>query len=46
MRESKFWLSEGDETQMLTLGAALIAGEDSGEPERFDFEMFIATKKS
>lgn len=31
---------------MATLRAALIAGEQSGEPEGFDFDAFIASKKS
>ncbi|QQB14039.1 type II toxin-antitoxin system ParD family antitoxin [Brevibacterium casei] len=37
---------EDHETQMATLRAALIAGEESGEPEDFDFEEFIAAKRS
>lgn len=39
-------LLEDQETQMSALRAALIAGEESGEPEAFDFDAFIAAKKS
>lgn len=39
-------LLEDQETQMDALRSALIAGEKSGEPEFFDFEAFIAAKKS
>ncbi|KHK97235.1 antitoxin ParD1 [Microbacterium mangrovi] len=39
-------LLEDQETQMAALRAALIAGEESGEPERFDFDEFIASKRS
>ena len=38
-------LLEDQETQMAALRAALIAGEESGEPEEFDFDAFIAAKK-
>lgn len=38
-------LLEDQETQMATLRAALVAGEQSGKPEPFDFEAFIAAKK-
>ncbi|MFN8049571.1 MAG: type II toxin-antitoxin system ParD family antitoxin [Ancrocorticia sp.] len=31
---------------MLALRAALVAGEESGEPEEFDFEGFIVSKKA
>jgi Arc/MetJ-type ribon-helix-helix transcriptional regulator len=34
------------ETQLSALRAALITGEVSGEPEPFDVDAFIATKKS
>ncbi|TQO19240.1 antitoxin ParD1/3/4 [Rhodoglobus vestalii] len=38
-------LLEDQETQMAALRAALIAGEDSGAPEDFDFDAFVASKK-
>ncbi|WP_102159380.1 type II toxin-antitoxin system ParD family antitoxin [Zhihengliuella halotolerans] len=39
-------LLEDQETQMATLRAALVAGEQSGDAETFDFDAFIASKKS
>ena len=39
-------LLEDEEARMAALRAALIAGENSGEPEDFDFDEFIAAKKS
>ncbi|HNP59053.1 MAG TPA: type II toxin-antitoxin system ParD family antitoxin [Gordonia sp. (in: high G+C Gram-positive bacteria)] len=39
-------LLEDQETQMAALRAALAAGEASGAPEPFDFDAFIAAKKS
>lgn len=39
-------LLEDRETHMAALRAALVAGENSGPPEAFDFDGFIATKKS
>lgn len=39
-------LLEDQEAQMSALRAALIAGEESGAPEPFDFDAFIASKKS
>lgn len=39
-------LLEDQETQMAALRAALVAGEDSGAPEPFDFDIFIASKRS
>lgn len=33
------------ETRLAALRAALVAGEQSGEPEEFDFDAFIASKK-
>lgn len=39
-------LLEDQETRMAALRAALVAGEGSGEPERFDFGAFIAARKS
>lgn len=39
-------LLEDRETQMETLRSALLAGEESGTPEPFDFETFVADKKS
>ncbi|MGO3042723.1 type II toxin-antitoxin system ParD family antitoxin [Ancrocorticia populi] len=37
---------EGRETQMEALREALVAGEASGVAEPFDFDTFIAMKKS
>ncbi|MGC0142773.1 type II toxin-antitoxin system ParD family antitoxin [Pseudactinotalea sp. Z1732] len=39
-------LLEDQETQMDALRAALIAGERSGAPQTFDFDAFVAAKKS
>ncbi|MGV3711585.1 type II toxin-antitoxin system ParD family antitoxin [Pseudolysinimonas sp.] len=39
-------LLEERETQHSALQAALVAGEQSGEPEAFDFDAFIASKTS
>ena len=39
-------LLEDQETQLAGLRAALIAGEASGAPEPFDFDAFVASKKS
>ncbi|MHA3684999.1 type II toxin-antitoxin system ParD family antitoxin [Leucobacter sp. HY1908] len=39
-------LLEDQETQMSTLRAALIVGEESGQAEPFDFDAFIASKAS
>lgn len=39
-------LLEDQETQMSALRSALIAGEESGDAESFDFEAFVAAKKS
>ena len=39
-------LLEDREAQMVAIRAALVAGEASGEPEPFDFDGFIASKKS
>lgn len=39
-------LLEDKETHTAALRAALIAGEESGQPEDFDFDAFIAAKKS
>ncbi|KJQ54214.1 type II toxin-antitoxin system ParD family antitoxin [Microbacterium sp. SA39] len=38
-------LLEDQETQMAALRASLVAGENSGEAEPFDFDAFIASKK-
>jgi antitoxin ParD1/3/4 len=38
-------LLEDQETRMAALRASLIAGENSGEAEPFDFDAFIASKK-
>lgn len=39
-------LLEDHETRLATLRAALVAGEESGEPEKFDFDAFIAAKRA
>ncbi|MGF3055490.1 type II toxin-antitoxin system ParD family antitoxin [Microbacterium sp. YY-01] len=39
-------LLEDRETQMRALREALVAGEAGGVPEPFDFDEFIAAKKS
>jgi antitoxin ParD1/3/4 len=39
-------LLEDQETRLSALRAALIAGEDSGPATPFDFDRFIAAKKS
>jgi len=39
-------LLEDQETRMSALRAALVAGEESGRPEAFDFDAFIAAKKA
>lgn len=39
-------LLEDRETQLAALRAALVSGEQSGVPEHFDFDAFIAAKKS
>lgn len=39
-------LLEDEEARTSALRAALIVGEESGEPEAFDFDVFIAAKKS
>lgn len=39
-------LLEDQEVQMSALRAALIEGEESGRAESFDFDAFIAAKKS
>lgn len=39
-------LLEDQETQMSALRSALVAGEESGDAESFDFEAFVAAKKS
>lgn len=39
-------LLEDQETHMASLRAALVAGEESGPPESFDFDTFIAAKRS
>lgn len=38
-------LLEDQESQMSALRAALVTGEESGAPEHFDFDAFIASKK-
>ncbi|MBH0131219.1 type II toxin-antitoxin system ParD family antitoxin [Salinibacterium sp. NK8237] len=38
-------LLEDQETQMAALRSALIVGEDSGAPQEFDFDAFVASKK-
>lgn len=39
-------LLEDHETRLAALRAALIEGEQSGEPEEFDFDSFIASKRA
>ena len=39
-------LLEDQDTRLGALRAALVAGEESGVPEEFDFDAFIAAKKS
>ncbi len=39
-------LLEDHETRLASLRAALVAGENSGAPEPFDFQAFVAAKKS
>ena len=39
-------LLEDHETHMAALRAALIAGEESGEPEDFNFDAFVTSKRS
>lgn len=39
-------LLEEQETHLAALRAALVAGEQSGAPEPFDFDAFVAAKKS
>lgn len=39
-------LLEDHETRLAALRAALVDGENSGTPEAFDFEAFVAAKKS
>lgn len=39
-------LLEEQETQLAALRAALVAGEQSGAPKPFDFDEFVASKKS
>lgn len=39
-------LLEDHESQMASLRSALVVGERSGEPEEFDFDAFIAAKKT
>lgn len=39
-------LLEDQEAQMTALRGALAAGEDSGAPEDFDFDAFVASKRS
>jgi len=39
-------LLEDRETQMAALREALVVGESSGAPEPFDFDAFIAAKRS
>lgn len=39
-------LLEDHETRLAALRAALLAGENSGAPEEFDFDAFIAAKRA
>ncbi|MGV8912834.1 MAG: type II toxin-antitoxin system ParD family antitoxin [Rhodoglobus sp.] len=38
-------LLEDQETHVAALRASLIEGEESGAPEEFDFDAFVASKK-
>ena len=38
-------LLEDQEAHLAALRAALVAGENSGEPEEFDFDAFISAKR-
>ena len=38
-------LLEDQESEMAALRAALVAGEESGSPEPFDFDAFVAAKR-
>ncbi|AZI57407.1 type II toxin-antitoxin system ParD family antitoxin [Nakamurella antarctica] len=39
-------LLEDQEAQMAALRGALVAGEESGAPEEFDFDEFVESKRS
>ncbi|MPV36416.1 type II toxin-antitoxin system ParD family antitoxin [Georgenia subflava] len=39
-------LLEDQQTLLAALRAALVEGEDSGAPEPFDFDAFVAAKKA
>lgn len=39
-------LLEDQETRLAALRSALVEGEDSGTPEPFDFDAFVAAKKA
>lgn len=39
-------LLEDQETRLASLRAALVEGEQSGEPEAFDFDTFVAAKQA
>lgn len=39
-------LLEDQETHLASLRSALVEGEDSGVPESFDFDAFVAAKKA
>lgn len=38
-------LLEDQDAQMAAVRAALVAGEDSGAPQDFDFDAFVASKR-
>lgn len=39
-------LLEDQETRLAAMHAALVAGEQSGPPEEFDFDAFVAAKRA
>lgn len=39
-------LLEDQETRLATLRSALVEGEESGKPEGFDFDAFVAAKQA
>ena len=50
MRPGRLWagrrLMEDQETRLAALRAALVAGEESGDSEEFDFDAFVAAKRA
>lgn len=39
-------LLEDQKTRLAALRTALVAGEESGDPEEFDFDAFVAAKRA